>query len=149
MLFWFLSASCFVLFRLARGVPGRPRETLKIMLPPQWEHDFCKMRQCREACENAKDKDKRVPNTTTNTCLNKQAAEPPNMLQKTSILAPKMAPRAVQNHSRRPFRGRWRPKKHPRAANRDQREAKTAPRAPQERRKAIFMFFPPPGGSRF
>ena len=40
---------------------------------------------------------------------------------------------SLPNRSQRPLGGRRRPKKHPRAANRDQKAAKSAPKAPQER----------------
>ena len=63
------------------------------------------------------------------------------MSEKSAKMAPKIDPGAVG--------ARRRPKKHPRAASRDQREAKTGPRAPQERRTAIFSIFPAPGEPRF
>ena len=68
-------------------------------------------------------------------------------LQISSMLGSKIAPKSVQHRSRRPARGHWRPKTHPRAANRDQKDAKSEPRAPQERREAIFTIFPAPGGN--
>ena len=49
-------------------------------------------------------------------------------------------PKSFPNRSRRPLGGRWRPKKHPRAANRDQKEAKSAPRAPQGPKSAPQKF---------
>ena len=70
-------------------------------------------------------------------------------LQTSSILVPKMAPKSFQNRSRKPVGGRWRPKTHPRAANRDQKDPKSEPRALQERPEAIFTIFPARGGPQF
>ena len=127
----FLSLSC-----LPRGAPGRNANIENSLKHRVFYDEFAWVAFLRQVQREQISEHRHTQNYKTNTCKNSPRDVSKN-LQKTSILAPKMAPKSFQNRSRKPVGGRWRHKTHPRRSQeqqtrpkRPQEQAKSAPRAP-------------------
>ena len=127
----FLSLSC-----LPRGAPGRNANIENSLKQNVFTMNLLGWPFCAKCKEN-----KFQSTGTRKTTRKPRAKTAPATCQKitpkTLILAPKMAPKSLQNPSRKPVGGRWRPKTHPRrsqeqhnATKKAKERAKSAPRAP-------------------